>query len=145
VAEHIEPQIVNLGDLLRDVEKQREQSPELAAQVERTNDWRARAAAAELGASEQRKRAEAAEEELRELRKALVPNSAQPHRFVAVVGACTYQLNFARLIRVVGPFDTKEAAKAGGQAESERHRPDDANDESSIEFDVVAWQEVPRA
>jgi hypothetical protein len=78
------------------------------------------------------------------LRKLLAPAGA-PHRFVAVVGACDYRVNFTRLIRVLGPFETAELAKAAGHAECERHQPDNArDDETSIEFEVVAWQEVRR-
>ena len=78
------------------------------------------------------------------IRKLLAPAGA-PHRFVAVVGACDYRVNFTRLIRVLGPFETAELAKAAGHAECERHQPDNArDDETSIEFEVVAWQEVRR-
>lgn len=94
---------------------------------------------------QQRTRAEAAESELRDLRKALTPAAGQSHRFVAVVGACSDRVDFTRLIRVVGPFDTAEAAKAAGEIECARHRPDVAHDdEVSIEFEVVAWQEARR-
>lgn len=80
-----------------------------------------------------------------QLRKALAPAAGQPHRFVAVVGACSDRVDFTRLIRVVGPFDTAEAAKASGEIECGRHQPDTArDDEVSIEFEVVAWQEVSR-
>lgn len=98
--------------------------------------------AAQEEARNERTRAEAVEADLRDLRKALTIDHSQPSQFVAVVGACNYELEFTRLIRVVGPFPTRDAATAAGEIESQNHEPDEAADESSIEFDVVAWQGV---
>jgi hypothetical protein len=67
-------------------------------------------------------------------------------RYAAVVGACSYQLDFTRILCVVGPFATEAEARAAGEAESEALSPQNLqDDESSIEFDVVVMKESAAA